>query len=335
MSCEAARLPKLSPTVPKIKVMSKKTLVIGSRRSALAQAQSNLVRELLLAAWNNVEITIELIDTRGDLNREDPLPAIGGKGLFTAELEAALRDRRIDLAVHSLKDLPVEDSPALSIVAIPKRASTQDMLICHKANRLETLPGGAVVGTSSLRRASQILALRSDLRIKDIRGNVHTRLRKVNDPLYGYDATLLAQAGLERLGQLELDYAHPLPHSVMLPAPGQGALAIQGRANDPDVTRYLQALEHPPTRIAVTAERSFLAGLGGGCSLPVAALGQVEAGRLDLQALVASPDGRKVIKVSGGASLEAARTLGEQLAKQTLAKGADRLLAQVQEAGEP
>jgi hydroxymethylbilane synthase len=281
---------------------------------------------MLLAAWPELQVEIELIDTRGDRNRHDPLPAIGGKGLFTEELEIALREQRIDLAVHSLKDLPVEDSPGLAVLAIPKRAPTHDLLISHGATRLEDLLSGAVVGTSSLRRAAQILALRPDLRINDIRGNVDTRLRKLDDPEQGYDAILLAQAGLSRLGHADLAYAYPIPHSQMLPAPGQGALAVQGRAGDAETGRYLQVLEHAPTRAAVTAERAFLAGLGGGCSLPVAALGHASADLLDLQGLVASPDGSGVTRVSGSASCEAAQALGRQLAEQALAQGARALL---------
>jgi hydroxymethylbilane synthase len=304
-----------------------KTLIIGSRRSPLAQTQSNIVRQMLLAAWDNLRIEIVLMDTQGDLNRHDPLPAIGGKGLFTAELEAALREHRIDLAVHSLKDLPVEDSPGLAVVAVPERADSQDLLISHRAARLEDLPERAVVGTSSLRRAAQILALRPDLQIKDIRGNVDTRLRKLNDSTYGYDAILLARAGLERLGHTDLDYAHPIPSNVMLPAPGQGALAVQARVDDSVINPYLQALEHLPTRAAVTAERAFLAGLGGGCALPVGALATVTGHELVLQGVVVSPNGQRVIRVSGSASIESAQALGRQLAAEALAQGASELLA--------
>lgn len=303
-----------------------KTLTIGSRRSQLAQTQSNLVRQKLLAAWDNLNVNIELIDTQGDLNRRDPLPAIGGKGLFTLELEEALRQRRIDLAVHSLKDLPVEDSPGLTVVAISERASAQDLLISRQASRLQDLPQGAVVGTSSLRRAAQVLALRPDLRIKDIRGNVGTRLRKLDDPAQGYDAILLAKAGLDRLGHT-VEHAYPIPADVMLPAPGQGALAVQGRAGDPETTRYLQVLNHAPTRAAVTAERTFLAGLGGGCSLPVAALGVVVDTQIKLQALVASPNGSQTIKAEGQESIELAEELGRKLAQEALAQGARELLA--------
>jgi hydroxymethylbilane synthase len=302
-------------------------LTIGSRRSLLAQAQSNLVRQMLLAAWGDVAVQIELIDTRGDLNRHDPLPQIGGKGLFTTELEEALRQRRIDLAVHSLKDLPVGDSEGLVVVAIPERAGTEDMLISRRAARLEELPAGAVVGTSSLRRAAQVLAVRPDLRIKDIRGNVDTRLRKLDDPAQGYDAILLARAGFQRLERTDLDHAHLIPPAQVLPAPGQGALAIQGRAGDPDTRRYLAALDHAPTRAAVTAERAFLAGLGGGCSLPVGALGRVSDGQIELQALVARPDGRRVIRVSGAGPVSAPAALGHQLAQDALARGAQELLA--------
>jgi hydroxymethylbilane synthase len=303
-----------------------KTLVIGSRRSALAQAQSQIVRQMLLAVWDGLTVEIELMDTRGDLNRQDPLPAIGGKGLFTAELEAALREKRIDLAVHSLKDLPVEDSPGLAIVAIPARAATEDVLISAQANSIAALPAGAVVGTSSLRRAAQLLAHRPDLQIKDIRGNVDTRLRKVTDPAYDYDATLLALAGLQRLGYLDLPQAHPIPHSLMLPAPGQGAIAVQGRLADPETGRYLARLDHPATRAAVTAERAFLAGLGGGCSLPVAALGRLSGSEIELQALVAGPDGREVLRVQGRGPVDASQELGLRLAQQLLAEGAATLL---------
>lgn len=302
-----------------------KRLTIGSRRSALAQAQSHLVRQMLLAAWPDLTVTIELIDTTGDLNRRDPLPVIGGKGLFTAELEAALRQRRIDLAVHSLKDLPVEDSPGLSVLAIPERGATEDVLISRQATSLADLPAGAVIGTSSLRRAAQLLAVRPDLQIRDIRGNVDTRLAKIDDPATGYSGTLLALAGLTRLGHETLPQVHPLPHTVMLPAPGQGALAVQGRVDDPETARYLAVLDHAASRAAVTAERAFLAGLGGGCSLPVAALGQITEGTIELQALVADPTGRNILRFAGKDRLERAEALGRALAQQALSQGATTL----------
>jgi hydroxymethylbilane synthase len=292
----------------------------------LAQAQSNLVRQQLLATWGELEVAIQFMDTQGDLNRRDPLPAIGGKGLFTQELEEALRQGHIDVAVHSLKDLPIEDSPGLTVIAIPERAAVNDILLSHRAARLEELPAGAVVGTSSLRRTAQLLALRPDLRIKDIRGNVDTRLRKLDDPNQGYDALVLAQAGLDRLGYQQLGHAHPIPADIILPAPGQGALAVQGRVNDPAISSILKPLDHAATRAAVTAERAFLNGLGGGCALPVAALATVEGNQLKLRALVASPGGERVIRVSDCASIETAETLGRQLAERALGQGAKTLL---------
>jgi hydroxymethylbilane synthase len=168
--------------------------------------------------------------------------------------------------------------------------------------------------------------LRPDLRIKDIRGNVDTRVRKLDDPAQGYDAILLARAGFQRLERTDLDHAHLIPTAQVLPAPGQGALGIQGRANDPETSHYLAALDHAPTRAAVTAERAFLAGLGGGCSLPVGALGRVSDGQIELQALVARPDGRQVIRVSGSGSVSAPAALGHQLAQEALAQGARELL---------
>jgi hydroxymethylbilane synthase len=301
------------------------TLTIGSRRSQLAQTQSNMIRQQLLDTWSELTVDLLLIDTRGDLNRADPLPQIGGKGLFTLELEEALRERRIDLAVHSLKDLPVEDSPGLTVVAVPTRAATSDMLVSRVASRVEELPDGAVVGTSSLRRAAQILALRPDVQIKDIRGNVDTRLRKLDDPAFGYDAILLAQAGLNRLGYTP-EHAHPIPFEVMLPAPGQGALGVQSRAGDPETDQFLQPLDDAETRAAVTAERAFLAGLGGGCSIPVGALATVANGRLQLQGVVARPDGQRVIRVDSSGQIEFAAKLGQQLAAEALAQGAQELL---------
>lgn len=306
------------------------TLTIGSRKSQLAQTQSNMVRRQLLESWPDLTVNIQLMDTRGDMNRKDPLPEIGGKGLFTQELEDALRQHRIDLAVHSLKDLPVEDSPGLTVVAIPQRAPTHDMLVCRKASRVEELPQGAVIGTSSLRRAAQLLAVRPDLQIKDIRGNVDTRLRKLDDPAQGYDAILLAQAGLNRLGHTNLEHTHPIPYDVMLPAPGQGALGVQGRAHDPETDRLLAPLDDRATRAAATAERAFLAGLGGGCSIPVGALAQVDGEQLSLRANVASPDGLRIIQVSGAAAVDSALALGQDLASQAIAQGAQQLLDGVQ-----
>ena len=302
------------------------TLTIGSRKSKLAQVQTRLVRQELLDAWDNLEVDIQFFDTRGDLNRTDPLPAIGGKGLFTQELEDALRRNKIDLAVHSLKDLPVEDSPGLAVIAIPARVATYDLLVSRVAGRVEELPDGAVVGTSSLRRAAQLLAVRPDLQIKDIRGNVDTRLRKLDDPDQGYDAILLAQAGLDRLGYHQLTHIYPIPFETMLPAPGQGALGVQGRAEDQETGRMLRAIDHAGTRAAVTAERAFLAGLGGGCSIPVGAHATVTNGHLELAGIVASPDGQRIIRVDTRGPVSETQKLGHAMAQLAIERGAGDLL---------
>lgn len=298
-------------------------LIIGSRRSPLAQRQSNLVRQMLQAAWPTLDVALKLMDTRGDLNRHDPLPAIGGKGLFTAELETALREKTIDIAVHSLKDLPTEDPPGLTVVAVPPRASSYDMLVSRQAARVEDLPQGAVVGTSSLRRAAQVLAVRPDIQIKDIRGNVETRLRKLDE--HHYDAIILAQAGLDRMGYT-LPHAYRIPYHIMLPAPGQGALGIEGRHDDNQIATWLQPLQDAPTHAAVTAERTFLAGLGGGCSLPIAALAHIEQNQLTLQGVVARADGQQQVTVQAQGRADNPAEVGQRLAQQALAQGAGTLI---------
>ena len=231
--------------------------------------QSNHIISRLQAAWPTLTCRIEPFITQGDRTQAQgkALPAIGGKGLFTAELEDALCEGRIDIAVHSLKDLPVEDSPGLTLGAITTRADVRDALVARNGWTLATLPSGAVVGTSSTRRAAQLLAQRPDLTIRTIRGNVPTRVRKVHDG--DYDATLLAAAGLERLGLLA-HVTELLAFDLMLPAPGQGALAVQCRAADTQTLAILAAVNDEVARAAVTAERAFLHGLGGGCSAPVA-----------------------------------------------------------------
>lgn len=309
----------------------KDTVTIGSRTSALAMWQTNHIMACLQAAWPGLICRLQPFVTQGDKTLDKPLPVIGGKGLFTAELEHSLLEGTIDLAVHSLKDLPVEDSPGLTIGAIPNRADVRDAMVARNGWTLATLPPGAVVGTSSTRRAAQLHALRPDLHIRSIRGNVDTRIRKV---LTGeYDATLLALAGLDRLGFTD-HVTERLSLSVMLPAPGQGALAVQCRADDQATLALLAALDDAAVRAAVTAERAFLHGLGGGCSAPVAAYAQIVthtgAPTLHVQALVASTDGQQIIRVTGDApaTTAAALTLGETLAIQALDQGAAALVVQ-------
>jgi hydroxymethylbilane synthase len=302
------------------------TLTFATRRSALARWQTQWVMQQLQAAWPGLECQEVLITTQGDRRLDRPLPEIGGKGLFTQELETEILSGGVHAAVHSLKDLPVDDAPDLVIGAIPARGEARDALLSSKGYTLMELPDGARVGTSSLRRSAQVLALRPDLRIESLRGNVDTRLRKV---LEGhYDAIILAGAGLTRLG-LEAHITEWLPLDCILPAPGQGALAVQCRADDDETLRWLAPLEDIPTRLAVAAERAFLSSLGGGCSLPVAAYAtaRVTSGKsaVELTGLVASLDGQRLLRVKGAGP--DARLLGKQLAQQALGQGAHEILS--------
>jgi hydroxymethylbilane synthase len=302
-------------------------LRIGTRKSALARIQTDHVRDLLAAAHSGLRIEVETFTTQGDTNLSAPLPEVGGKGLFTAELEAALVERRIDIAVHSLKDLPIETPAGLTVGAVPRRANPADVLVSARAHTLSSLPSGAAVGTSSPRRASQLLYVRRDLRILDIRGNVDTRIRKARDEGGAYDAIVLARAGLERLGRLEV-VSEVFGFDVMLPAPGQGALAVQCR-EDAELVRLLRAINDDETEIAVTAEKAFLAGLGGGCSLPICALAEVEGGRLRLRGRVTSRDGSSRVDVSDATDVMTpggARELGESLSRTALENGAAGIL---------
>ena len=300
------------------------TLTIGTRTSQLALWQTNYVAERLQTTWPDLKCRHQPFITRGDKTLHTPLPQIGGKGLFTAELEQALLDGQIDLAVHSLKDLPVDNPPGLIIGAIPQRAAVQDALVSAAGWTLETLPQGAVVGTSSIRRQAQLLAVRPDLEIRSIRGNVDTRIRKAHTG--EYDAVVLAAAGLARLG-LEQAISQLLPLNVMLPAPGQGALAVQCRADDQATRWRLAAIHEPDAFAAVTAERAFLAALGGGCAAPVAAYATIVNGRIHLRGMVGAVDGGRIIRVA--AQGEEAAVLGQVLARQALAAGAKEILANV------
>ncbi len=310
-----------------------KTIIkLGTRKSALARWQTEHVAKMLRAANPHIETEVKIITTQGDRVLDTPLPLIGGKGLFTAELEQALLSGEIDCAVHSLKDLPTEMPAGLTIGAIPLRAAVEDALITQGPYRLATLPQGATIGTSSRRRATQLRAVRADLNIIDIRGNVDTRIAKVMGENSPYQASILAKAGLERLGRLA-DAAEILPLDVMLPAPGQGALAVQC-CDDGQLVSMLMSIEHKPTCLAVTAERAFLAGLGGGCSVPVAALGQLNGASLTLRGRVLAEDGTQRIDVTETMALSgtyeeqliAATKLGEHLAQEAFAQGAQALL---------
>ena len=299
-------------------------LIFATRPSALARWQTQWVIAALQKIHTDLVYEEKIITTQGDKILDRPLPEIGGKGLFTQELESELLDGSVHCAVHSLKDLPVENPAGLTVGCIPARAEVRDALISAKGYTLETLPQGASVGTSSLRRASQILSLRPDVKTESLRGNVDTRLRKALDGQY--DAIILAGAGLTRLG-LEKHVTEWLSLHIMLPAPGQGALAIQCRADDQTTLKLLAALEDDSTRKCVTAERAFLSGLGSGCSVPVAAYAQVvdqTSKVIMLTGLVASPDGKQIIRVPGEGNDPL--QLGNELAQQAIQQGADQIL---------
>ena len=300
-------------------------LIFATRPSALARWQTQWVINSLRKIHPNLICEEKIITTQGDKILDRPLPEIGGKGLFTQELESELLSGAVHCAVHSLKDLPVENPDGLTIGCIPVRAEVRDALISANSYTMQTLPEGASVGTSSLRRSAQLLSLRPDLRTGSLRGNVDTRVRKALDGQY--NAIILAGAGLTRLG-LEKNVTEWLSLDVMLPAPGQGALAVQCRADDQTTLKLLAALDDESTRKAVTAERAFLSGLGGGCSVPVAAYAETgvkyQVLGVRLTGLVISEDGKKIVKVTGqGAD---ALQLGNDLAQQAISQGANEIL---------
>lgn len=299
---------------------------IGTRGSALALKQTAAVAALLQAVYPDAAITLHTITTTGDRITDVPLSVAAKQdaGLFTSTLERALFDGEIDVAVHSLKDMLVAPAPGLVIAAIPARENPSDVLVSRGGKTLAALPLGATVGSSSRRRSAQLLHLRPDLTVIDLRGNVDTRLRKVSDPAGPYDAILLAYAGLSRLGRLDA-VTEVLPVESFLTAPGQGALAIQTR-DDPRWLSLLAPLNHRDTADAVTAERAFLLGLGGGCTLPVGAYGVVGGERLSLSAEILTPDGQSRIFVEGTFPRSDPHAAGASLAREALARGAAELL---------
>jgi hydroxymethylbilane synthase len=306
---------------------------LGTRGSPLALWQAEHVRQLLAERWPGTQFEIVEITTKGDRILDTPLPAIGGKGLFTAELEQVLRERTIDLAVHSLKDLPTAVSPGLAVGAVVERADSADALVSRSGYSLGTLPKGAAVGTSSSRRAAQVLSARPDLRIVDLRGNAGTRLRKALDPAGPYDAVVIALAALERLGRTEL-VSEVMAEEVMLPAPGQGAIAVQCR-DEAEGFALAGVVGHEPTELETAAERAFLEGLGGGCAVPVASRAHLgPGGRLRIAGRVLAPDGSTRVDVEADGELplgegrrRAACDVGRGLADKALSLGAAELLA--------
>jgi len=311
--------------------MNSDRLRLGTRGSALARWQTNHIADRMREVYPQLVTETVVISTRGDQVLDTPLPLVGGKGLFTAELEAALHSGEIDCAVHSLKDLPTEDPDGLTVGAIPPRADPADVLVSREGYTLETLPEGAIIGTSSNRRAAQLLHLRPDLRMKDIRGNINTRVRKALNPAQGYDAIVLAQAGLTRLGMQD-SISQVLTFEQMLPAPGQGALAVQCR-DEPESLQRLAPIHDAQTALAVVAERAFLAALGGGCSVPVAAFATVQDdGAMLLRGRVGAVDGSQQIAVAttfAAENLQAAQQAGATLAQEAIARGASSILESV------
>lgn len=308
-------------------------LRVGTRASRLALWQTDHVIARLESAWPGLTIERVPISTLGDRVTSVPLARIGDKGVFTRELEDGLRDQTIDLAVHSLKDLPTLPPDGLALGAILEREDPRDALVGPEGATLATLPRGARIGTSSLRRRAQIAAARPDLEIVDLRGNVPTRLDKV--AAGEVHATVLALAGLRRLG-LESRASEILTTRTLMPAPGQGALAVQIRADDGELGQWLGKLDHLRTRLETTAERALLGYLEGGCQVPVGAIaGTLPDGAMTLAGLVASLDGRAVVRLERRArvtTVEAAAALGETVARELLDRGARDILAAIREA---
>lgn len=301
------------------------SIVIGSRGSKLALIQANIAKNQIQLLSPSFQVSIEVIKTSGDI-KTDPLSVIGGKGVFTKELEDALLDRRIDLAVHSLKDLPTALPAGLAIGAICRRDDPRDALILPRGKSvtgLATLRKGARIGTSSPRRLAQLKHLRPDLQFMELRGNVDTRLRKLDEGQY--DALLLASAGLRRLG-LDERITVALTTQEMLPAVGQGALAIEVRADDEATMSIVAKLDHKFSRLACLAERSLLRALGGGCLLPIAAHAVVRDKRIRLEGLVAATDGRQMVRRRLNGLLDEPEELGLRLAEDLLENGARELV---------
>ena len=296
-----------------------KPCIIGTRGSKLALAQAEAVRRMLLESHPGLDVELRVITTKGDLILDRPLAAIGDKGLFVKEIEAALLAGEIDLAVHSGKDLPSQNPDGLVLAAFPRRADPRDALISADGRRLEDLPAGALVGTSSLRRSCQLLVLRPDLRVETLRGNVDTRLRHLEEGRY--DAILLAVAGLQRLGMAG-KITQAIDPVLMVPAVAQGALALQCRADDAETLRLLRPLDDEPTRIAVLAERALLRRLEGGCQVPIGGFATLDdaGATLRLSGLLGTPDGSHVVRVTRSAPVARAERLGVEVADELSAK---------------
>ncbi|MEK7689213.1 MAG: hydroxymethylbilane synthase [Deltaproteobacteria bacterium] len=315
----------------------RRKIKLGSRGSQLALWQANWVKSELEKRYKNLEVEIIKIKTTGDKILDVPLAKVGGKGLFVKEIEEALLKKRIDLAVHSMKDVPTDFPNGLHLAAITEREDPRDAFIISqkskvKSQKFKDLAYGASIGTSSLRRSSQLLNVRPDLKIMQLRGNLNTRLKKLDEGQY--DAIILAAAGVKRLGWSDriTEYLSP---EVSLPAIGQGALGIETRIDDKEINELTAFFDHPATSISVRAERALLKKLEGGCQVPIAAYGEVKNNQLKLIGLVASTDGKRIIKDSITGQIDRAEAIGIELAERLLSMGAWDILKEVYETAPP
>ncbi len=307
-----------------------KRLVLATRKSKLALAQSNWVKKQVEKANPRCRVELLTVTTKGDRILDVPLAKVGGKGLFVKEIEEALIRGEADFAVHSLKDVPTELPEGLEVSIFPEREDNRDAFISNTVKGLEELKKGAVIGTSSLRRMAQLKRFRPDLNIESLRGNLDTRLKKLDDGLY--DAIILAVAGLNRLG-LSHRITGCIAVEIMLPAIGQGALGIEFRSGDEETRKALLPLHHEPTRLQVEAERAFLERLEGGCQVPIGAMALIKGDRLELQGFVADENGKRFIRRSISGNVHDARNLGLALADGILSEGGKEILEEVYSEG--
>ena len=305
-----------------------KKVIIATRGSQLALWQAEHIRQRLMAQYAGLEAELLILKTKGDIILDVPLAKVGGKGLFVKEIEDALLSGAADIAVHSMKDVSMVLPEGLTLGAVPEREVCNDLFLSEHFSSLAELPSGAVLGTSSLRRQAQVLAMRPDIKVAMLRGNVETRLRKLKEGQY--DAIILARAGVKRLG-LGATFQEDLTPPDFLPAVGQGALGVEMREDRQEVRKLLSFLEHEPTRLCVMAERAFLRRLDGGCQVPIAAHAELEGKEIFLEALVAGVDGRRVIRGSRRAPscAEEAERMGYALAEELLGRGAEDILAEL------
>ncbi len=302
----------------------RRVLRIGSRGSRLALWQAEFIKRLITRSLPDIKIEISVIRTTGDRVADLPLSIIGGKEAFVKEIEEALLLKEIDFAVHSMKDLPSALPVGLKIGAVAKRHDPRDALVSKEGIRFDELPKGARIGTGSVRRQAQLLYFRPDLRIIPIRGNVDTRLRKLRND--GFDGVVLALAGLERMG-LESEIAEVFSFDVLIPAPGQGAIAVECRGDDEEINQILITINHEESEVATSAERSFLERLGGSCHVPVGCYAEVKEVSIKILGLIASPDGKNLIRDDIEGSVQNHKSLGKELAERILLKGGEEILS--------